>query len=161
MLEVFGQNDEEKGVIMLKRLTTILFFLSMLLACSENEKVTLEFYIAEDEPATDLTAMTFEQTGDIFYLHNEVLVNQFDVESAAVVSQQGRPAVELILTSEGAKKFEELTAQNVGKRCGMVISGKLLSAPIIRDTIAGGRAIISGIFTESEAETIADGLNKK
>ena len=146
---------------MVKRLASFLFFLSMLLACSENEKVTLEFYIAEDEPATDLRAVVFEPTGDIFYLYNEVLVNQFDIESAAVVTQQGRPAVELILTSEGAKKFEKLTAQNVGKRCGMVVSGKLLSAPIIRDTIAGGRAIISGIFTESEAENIANGLNKK
>jgi preprotein translocase subunit SecD len=146
---------------MVKRFAYFLFFLSMLLACSENEKVTLEFYIAEDEPAADLRAVAFEPTGDIFYLHNEVLVDQFDIESAAVVTQQGRPAVELILTSDGAKKFEKLTAQNVGKRCGMVVNGKLLSAPIIRDTIAGGRAIISGIFTESEAENIANGLNKK
>ena len=158
---MFEQNDEEKGVIMLKRLASVLFFLSTLLACSENEKVTLEFHIAEDEPATDLTEMVFEPTGDIFYLHNAVLVNHLDVESAAVIIQQGRPAVELIMTSDGAKKFEELTSHNIGKRCGMVVSGKLLSATIIRDTIAGVRAIISGTFTESEAENIANCLNKK
>ena len=77
------------------------------------------------------------------------------------MNQQGRPAVELILTSEGAKKFEELTAQNVGKKCGMLVNGKLLSAPIIRDTISVGRAIIAGIFTEAEAEHIAKGLNQQ
>ena len=146
---------------MLKHLIAAIIFLSMLFACSENEKVRLEFRIAEDEPAPDLTEMVFEPTGDIFYIHNEVLVNQLDVKSAAVVTQQGQPAVELILTSEGAKKFEELTAQNIGKHCAMVINGELLSAPIIRDTIPGGRAIITGIFTESEAEDIAKGLNKK
>ena len=145
---------------MLRQLIFILFSLSILLACSENEKVTLEFRIAEDAPAPDLTEMVFEPTGETFYLHKEVMVNQFDVESAAVVMQQGRPAVELILTSEGAKKFEELTAQNVGKRCGMVLNGKVLSAPIIRDTISVGRAIITGIFTETEAEAIAKGLTQ-
>ena len=143
---------------MLKRLITILFFLLILLACSENEKVVLEFRIAEDEPAADLTEIAFEPTGEIFYLHNEVLINQNDVASSTVVEQQGRPAVELILTSEGTKKFRELTAQNVGKRCGMVLNGNLLSAPIIRDTISVGRAIITGIFTRTEAEAIANGL---
>jgi SecD/SecF fusion protein len=87
-------------------------------------------------------------------------VNESHVDSAFVVMRQGRPAVELILTSEGANKFKELTAQNVGKRCGMVLNGNLLSVPIIRDTISGGRAIITGIFTETEAENIAKGLNQ-
>ena len=143
---------------MFKQLITVLFFLSMLLACSETEKVTLEFRIAEDKPAANLTEIVFEPIGEIFYLHNEVLLNQYDVESATVVIQQERPAVELILTSEGTKKFEELTAQNIGKRFGMILNGKLLLAPIIRDTIPGGRAIITGIFAKSEAEAIANGL---
>jgi preprotein translocase subunit SecD len=146
---------------MLKHLIAAIIFLSILFACSENENVTLEFRIAEDEPAPNLAEMVFEPTGEIFYLHNKVLVNQHDVESAAVVMQQERPAVELILTSEGAKKFKRLTANNVGKRCAMVLNGELLSAPVIRDTISGGRAIINGIFTEAEAENIAVGLNKK
>ena len=132
----------------------------MLLSCTENEKVILEFSIAEGEPAHNLAEMVFDPTGEILYLHDEVLVNQFDVESAAVVMRQGRPAVELILKSEGVNKFKELTAQNVGKRCGMVLNGNLLSVPIIRDTISGGRAIITGIFTETETENIARGLNQ-
>ena len=146
---------------MLKHLIAAIIFLSIFFGCTENEKVTLEFRIVEDEPAAGLTEMVFEPTGETFYLHNEVLVKQHDVESAAVVNQQERPTVELILTSEGAKKFEELTAQNVGKRCAMVLNGKLLSAPTIRDTISGGRVIINGIFAEAEAEDIANGLNKK
>lgn len=72
---------------MLKHLIAAIIFLSMLLACSENEKVVLEFRIAEDEPASDLTEIVSELTGEILYLHNAVLVNQYDVESAAVVIQ--------------------------------------------------------------------------
>lgn len=143
---------------MFKGLIVTITLLLIVFACSENEQPKLEFCIAEDHPAPDLTEMLFEPTGEIFYLHKEVLINQNDVESAAVVMQQERPAVELLLTSEGAKKLKELTAQNVGKRCGMVLNGKLLSAPIIRDTISVGRAIITGIFTRAEAEAIANGL---
>ncbi|MCW8803626.1 MAG: hypothetical protein OQK57_04440 [Ignavibacteriaceae bacterium] len=134
--------------------------LTILFACSEPETITLEFRIAEDESALGLTEMVFSPTGENFYLHNKVMVNESHVDSAFVVMRQGRPAVELILTSEGANKFKELTAQNVGKRCGMVLNGNLLSVPIIRDTISGGRAIITGIFTETEAENIAKGLNQ-
>lgn len=143
---------------MFKHLFTITIFLLTVIACSENKKVALEFRIAEDEPAPNLTEMVFDPTGDIFYLHNEVLLNQYDVKSAAVVTQQERPVVELTLTPEGAKKFKDLTAKNIGKKCAMVLNGKLLSAPVIRDTIPGGRAIINGIFTRSEAEDIANGL---
>ena len=146
---------------MLKDSIIIIVFLSILIACSDNKKVTLEFRIAEDKPAAELTEILFEPTGESFYLHNEVLLNQYDVESASVVNQLGQPSVELILTSEGAKKFAFSTAQNIGKRCGMMLNGKLLSAPTIRDTISGGRAVISSIFTESEAEAIAKGLNEK
>jgi len=142
----------------LKHFVIIIIHLSMLLACSEPEKAELEFRIAEEKPAPDLTEMIFEPTGDIFYLHSKVLLNQYDVKSAAVVMQKEPPAVEIILTSDGAKKFKKLTAKNIGKRCGMVLNGKLLSAPFIRDTIPGGRAIINGIFTVEEAESIAKEL---
>jgi len=145
---------------MLKHLSASIVFLLILLACSENEKITLEFRIAEDEPAPNLTEMLFEPTGETFYLHDKVLVNQNDVESAVVVTRQERPAIELILTTDGAKKFEKLTAENVGKRCGMISNGKLLSAPVIRDTISVGRAIITGIFTDAEAKAIAEGLTQ-
>ena len=49
----------------------------------------------------------------------------------------------------------------MGKHCAMVLNGKLLSAPIIRDTIPGGCAIINGIFTVDEAESIAKDLTSK
>lgn len=146
---------------MFKYLTVTIIFLLIVFACSENEQPKLEFRIAEDHPASDLTEMIFEPTGDIFYLHNEVFLNQQDVKLASVVMQQERPVIQLVLTTEGTKKFKDLTAQNMGKHCAMVLNGKLLSAPIIRDTIPGGRAIINGIFTVDEAESIAKDLTSK
>ena len=122
--------------------------------------MTLEFRIAEDEPAPGLTEMEFDPTGESFYLHDEVLVDQSDVDSAVVIMHDGRPAVELLLTSVGTRKFEDLTERNVGKRCGMVLNGQLVSAPRIMTPIRVGRAIVASDFTEAEARRVAQGLSR-
>jgi len=122
--------------------------------------VTLEFRIAEDKPAPGLTEMAFDPSGKRFYLHDEVLVDQSDVDTAFVIMRDGRPEVELVLTPAGTQKFEELTERNVGKRCGMVLNDQLVSAPRIMAPIRGGRAIVASDFTEAEARRVARGLSR-
>ena len=140
------------------------FVLSLILfgvfGCSEQNRVTLEFRIAEDEAAPGLTEVVFNPPGVRFYLHDEVLVDESDIDSAFVTVQNGRPAVELLLTSKESRKWEELTERNVGKRCGMILNGKLVSAPRIMTPIRVGRAIVAGDFTESEALRIAHALGQ-
>jgi SecD/SecF fusion protein len=123
--------------------------------------VTLEFRIAEDEAAPGLTEIVFNPPDVRFYLHDEVLLDESDVDSAFVTVQAGRPAVGLLLTSAGSRKWEELTERNVGKRCGMILNGKLVSAPRIMAPIGVGRAILAGDFTESEARRIAKALGQQ
>ena len=48
----------------------------------------------------------------------------------------------LTLTPESAKKLEALTAKNVGKAMAFILKGKVVSAPQIKDKIAGGRLLI-------------------
>ena len=122
--------------------------------------MTLEFRIAEDEPAPGLTEMEFGPTGERFYLHDEVLVDQSDIDSAVVITHNGRTAVELLLTSVGTQKFEELTERNVGKRCGIFLNSQLVSAPRIMVPVRSGRAIVTSDFTEAEARRIAQGLSR-
>ena len=40
----------------------------------------------------------------------------------------------------------------------ILVDGKVLSAPIVREKISGGRAVIAGRFTEEEAKHIANGI---
>ncbi|MDH3197459.1 MAG: hypothetical protein OEO21_04385 [Candidatus Krumholzibacteria bacterium] len=131
-----------------------------LIGCSESKQVTLEFRIAEDEPAPGLKELEFGRTGKRFYFHEEVLVNQSDVDSAFATMQNGRWAVELMLTAAGSRKFEELTEGNVGKQCGMFLNGELVSAPRIMAPIRVGRAIVASDFTEAEARRVAQGLSQ-
>ncbi len=65
------------------------------------------------------------------------------------------PYVALELTDRGARIFEKITEENVGKRLAIVLDGVVRSAPVIREKIGGGHAQISGSFTHEEAADLA------
>ncbi len=70
-----------------------------------------------------------------------------------------QPTVSVQFNDEGAKLFEELTNKNVGKPLGIYLDGVPISAPVVREPIAGGSAVISGKFTLDEAKQLAERLN--
>ncbi|GGM94721.1 protein translocase subunit SecDF [Thermus composti] len=76
-------------------------------------------------------------------------------DARAVFDQFGRPQVSLTFTPEGAKKFEEVTRQNIGKRLAIVLDGNVYTAPVIRQAITGGQAVIEGLSSLEEASEIA------
>jgi SecD/SecF fusion protein len=78
-------------------------------------------------------------------------------ESHAYYGDQGW-TVQLKFDSEGAKQFGKITEQNKGHRFAIVLDGVIQSAPVIRDAIYGGDAIITGRFTEHEARGLASVL---
>ena len=65
------------------------------------------------------------------------------------------PYVSIDFNAVGAKRFDELTAANVGKRMAIVLDNTIYSAPVIRERISGGSAQISGSFTSQEATDLA------
>ncbi|RLC38686.1 MAG: protein translocase subunit SecD [Candidatus Nealsonbacteria bacterium] len=69
------------------------------------------------------------------------------------------PQVLLEFNSEGAKLFKEITSRNVGKRLAIYIDDVLISAPVVREEISGGKAQITGNFTVEEARELARNLN--
>jgi len=70
-----------------------------------------------------------------------------------------QPTVSVQFNDEGAKLFEELTIKNVGKPLGIYLDSAPISAPVVREPIAGGSAVISGKFTLDEAKQLAERLN--
>jgi len=84
------------------------------------------------------------------------LMSGSDLQTAnAIFDQFGRPQVSLTFTSAGAKKFEEVTRQNINKRLAIVLDGKVYTAPNIKSAIAGGQAVIEGLAGIQEASDIA------
>lgn len=71
----------------------------------------------------------------------------------------GKPVVGLIFNESGAKKFEEITARNIGKPVAILIDNQVVSAPNVNEKITGGRAVITGQFTIEEVRQIVTLLN--
>ncbi|MCM8790783.1 MAG: protein translocase subunit SecD [Candidatus Omnitrophica bacterium] len=67
----------------------------------------------------------------------------------------GEPYVSLTLNSKGAEIFGNVTAANVGRRLAIVLDGKVVSAPVIREAIPSGQAQITGNFSVNEANDLS------
>ena len=70
-------------------------------------------------------------------------------------NQNGEPAVSFRFNNIGARKFAEVTSQNVGKVFAIVLDNRVITAPVIRSPILGGSGIISGSFTTESANDLA------
>ena len=75
--------------------------------------------------------------------------------SATYDNQTGEPVVAFRFNNAGARKFGDITSQNVGKPFAIVLDNKVITAPVIRSAILGGSGIISGNFTTSSANDLA------
>ncbi len=74
-------------------------------------------------------------------------------------SQTNEPAVHLRLDGQGARIFQEVTRESVGKRMAILLiekgKGEVITAPVIRSEIPGGRVQISGRMSTTEAADVA------
>ncbi|PJI95641.1 preprotein translocase subunit SecD [Acidovorax sp. 69] len=74
-------------------------------------------------------------------------------------SQTQEPTVNLTLDAKGSRIFKDITRENVGKRMAIVLfekgKGEVVTAPVIRSEIGGGRVQISGRMTTAEANDTA------
>ena len=73
--------------------------------------------------------------------------------------QTQEPTVNLTLDAKGSRIFKDITRENVGKRMAIVLfekgKGEVVTAPVIRSEIGGGRVQISGRMTTAEANDTA------
>jgi preprotein translocase subunit SecD len=74
-------------------------------------------------------------------------------------NQTQEPAVHLTLDAKGSRIFKDVTRENVGKRMAILLfekgKGEVVTAPVIRSEIGGGRVQISGRMTTTEANDVA------
>lgn len=90
------------------------------------------------------------------YAHQTNLTGS-DLQNATVTfdSKSGQPEVQLTFTTDGAKKFGDITSRNVGKRVAMVLDNVVLEAPTVNEAIVTGDAVISGGFTTDTATQLS------
>jgi preprotein translocase subunit SecD len=132
---------------------------------------TLEIRMVDDTPGaledalngqvpfgTDLYT---ERGGSALLVRNDVVLTGDRLTDAqpGFDGQNNEPAVFLTLDSAGARIFRDVTRDNVGKRMAILLiekgRGEVVTAPVIRTEIGGGRVQISGRMTVDEANSVA------
>ena len=73
--------------------------------------------------------------------------------------QMGHPCVSMQMNSDGARRWSQITKQNIGKAVAIVLDDAVYSAPRILSQIDGGNSQITGTFTIEDTKDLANTLN--
>jgi preprotein translocase subunit SecD len=103
-----------------------------------------------------------ERGGGPILLKREVILtgeSLTDAQAGFDSQNPGEPAVHLSLDSKGARVFRDVTRESIGRRMAILLvekgKGEVVTAPVIRSEIPGGRVQISGRMTTTEAADVA------
>ena len=97
------------------------------------------------------------ETGEELLLSKRVIISGDNLVDASprMDSMNNQTVVSFTLDRVGSKRFAQATKRNIGTRLAIVLDGQIISAPVIRDVIAGGSGQISGGFTFQSATDLA------
>lgn len=132
---------------------------------------TLEVRLVDDSPEA-LTQLSqgnvpfgdekfFDREGTPLLVKRRVILTGENLNDAqpGFDSQTQEPTVNLELDARGARIFKDVTRDNVGKRIAIILfekgKGEVVTAPVVRQEIGGGRVQISGRMTAAEATDTA------
>jgi preprotein translocase subunit SecD len=132
---------------------------------------TLEIRLVNDDPGALESALSgsvpigndvfTERNGQKLLVRRQVVLTGDRISDAqpGFDGRTNEPAVHISLDGPGANIFKEVTRENVGKRMAIVLVEKgkaeVITAPVIREEIGGGRVQISGRMTTREANDVA------
>jgi preprotein translocase subunit SecD len=116
----------------------------------------VQLRFAESDPKPGLTRFE-DATGRVLYLWPETVLSTIDIASAMARTDpvSATPVVELTLTAAGRNRLARATTDNVGRILAVLVDEALITAPVIREPILGGRVRISGRMTMAQANDLA------
>jgi SecD/SecF fusion protein len=113
--------------------------------------------VSSRTPPAERSLLLADAAGASYVLEREpVLQGERLLHATASIDQRsGAPVVTFRFDDRGTKIFAAVTSENVGKQFAIVLDGRILSAPVIREPILGGSGQIEGSFNTSEAGALA------
>jgi preprotein translocase subunit SecD len=119
-----------------------------------SKTAELNFHIEKNSYVDTILLENIETNESVRVMERPSLTGDY-IQDASMQYDNNSPVVSFSLNKAGADIFGDLTEKNVGKRIAIVLDGTLISAPVVRDTISGGAGVISGNFTNEEANNLA------
>jgi preprotein translocase subunit SecD len=108
-------------------------------------------------PDDDLLKGSAAENAQPYAIEKRVIVSGEDLTDAQPGFDQrnGEPMVSFRFNTNGARRFAQVTQENVGRPFAIVLDNEVISAPVIREPILGGSGQISGSFTVQQANDLA------
>lgn len=108
-------------------------------------------------PDSELLFGSGRDKGTPYIIEKRVMVSGEDLVDAQPGFDQrtSEPIVSFRFNTNGARRFAQVTQQNVGQPFAIVLDTEVISAPVIREPILGGSGQISGQFTVEQANDLA------
>ena len=123
----------------------------------KTANLTFQFITQNSEESFGTEKLQFDDGSEEVIVSKRIILNGDNLIDAktAVNPQTNETVVSFNLNRVGAKKFAKATTTGVGKRLAIILDGKIISAPGVREPIIGGSGQISGNFTFQSATDLA------
>jgi SecD/SecF fusion protein len=152
IVQLPGINDPQRVIDLLGKTAKMNFQLVDMSTSPDQARAT-----GRVPPGDDLLPEDKATQGQTNYylVQKQIAVSGENLVDAQPNFRDGRPVVTFRFDTTGGRKFAETTRNAVGKPFAIVLDGKVISAPVIREPILGGSGEISGNFTTQEANDLA------
>ncbi|NTU59904.1 MAG: protein translocase subunit SecD [Deltaproteobacteria bacterium] len=163
LVQLPGVKDPERAIALIGKTAQLEFrmldeSMSPEQALSEGVPMMAEvLYAKQIDPVTKQVI----GRGQPYLVQRNIMMTGDVIKDAKVQISQAQfnePYVSMEFNSAGARLFERITGENVGKRMAIVLDGVVQSAPVIRERIPGGNAQITGSFSMEEASDLTIAL---
>ena len=123
----------------------------------KTANLTFRFVTNTDNDSFGVEKLKFEDGIDEATVSKRIIISGDNLLDAQpkMDTQTNQTIVSFSLDRVGAKRFGKATSTGIGKQLAIVLDGKIISAPVVRDTIASGSGQISGGFTFQTATDLA------
>ena len=115
------------------------------------------FVIQNEEPSFGSEKLATEDGSEELIVSKRIIISGENLVDAIprMDNQSNQTVVSFTLDRVGAKRFAKATMSGIGKRLAIVLDGKIVSAPVVRDAIVSGSGQISGNFTFQSATDLS------
>ena len=123
----------------------------------QTANLTFRFVTSDENDRFGVEKLKFENGLEEAVVSKRIIISGENLLDAQpkMDTQTNQTIVSFTLDRVGAKRFGKATSTGIGKQLAIVLDGKIISAPVVRDTIASGSGQISGGFTFQTATDLA------
>ena len=123
----------------------------------KTANLTFRFVTNNNEDSFGAEKLEYEDGSEESMVSKRIILSGDNLLDAQprMDSENNETVVSFTLDRVGAKRFGKATSTGIGKQLAIVLDGKIISAPVVRDIIASGSGQISGGFTFQSATDLA------